>query len=477
MMAAPTFRDPEGFCVVSDERVLRVIHPAAKERVRALVASPFLKELISAGHFPATRELAASEIAELAETEFAECFRENRPECVLEHEKVPFISYAHEWCPEMLHAAGQLTLELQLKAMDVGLWLKDTTPHNIVFHGCRPVFVDLLSFAPRPLGQSVWPAYAQFVRTFLLPLLMHRSLGASTHEVFFARRDGIEPEEAYHRLTWLKRFTPPALQHASIPTWLGRLDAAKKSAPAKETGYEEERAQLILRMIVRGLQRSFRRLRPRALRTSAWVDYMATSNYQADAFKAKEAVVGDWLIRLAPRTVLDVGCNTGHFSRLAAARGASVVSLDYDPVVVGRIWQQLRAEDAPILPLVLNLARPSPGLGWRNAEASGFLSRAQGRFDVALLLAVVHHLTVTDGVALTEIFRLMAEIVTKGLIVEFVPTSDSMFERIIRNKEHLVPKLQRADFEAAFANWFELMSVESLPGSGRLLYCLARKSP
>jgi SAM-dependent methyltransferase len=476
MPVAPTFRDPEGFCVTHANRVLRVIHPEAVERVRALLDSEFVAGLMAAGEFPATRALAPAEIDELGSVAALRPTRESRPALVLEHERIAFVSYPHEWCPEMLFAAGELTLELQLRALEAGMSLKDATPSNVLFRDGRPVFVDLLSFAPRVPGQSVWPAYAQFVRTFLLPLLLHRELGVPTHDLFLARRDGLEPEEAYGRLSMLGRLRPSVLQHVSIPTWLGRLSSAKEPAPAKPAAKNDEHARMVLGMVVRGLRRSFRRLRPRSLLGSAWSDYMATSNYQDAAFKAKEAFVKAALDDLAPRTVLDVGCNTGHFSLLAGSRGASVVALDYDPVVVGRLWGKVSAERSSILPLVLNLARPSPGLGWRNDENASFLARAEQRFDVALLLAVVHHLTVTDGVSLPEVFRLMAEIVTKGLVVEFIPPTDSMFRRIIRNKEHLVPKLQQADFEAAFGTWFEPKRVEAIPESGRVLYCLTKKT-
>jgi SAM-dependent methyltransferase len=425
--------------------------------------------------FPSTRALSPEEIAAAGVPEASAGPDATGPLCVIEHERIPFVSYPHEWCPEMLYAAAELTLDLQLRALDVGLSLKDATPTNIVFDGCQPVFVDLLSLAARPAGQAIWPAYAQFVRTFLLPLLMHRMQGVPPHEVHLTRRDGLEPEEAFQRLSWVARWSPAAFQHVTLPAWLGRLSAARTATPARQIGGDEEQAQMILRMLVRGLRRALRRVRPPVVQSSVWSDYMATSNYRDEAFQAKETFVCEALRRFAPRRVLDVGCNTGHFSRLAAEEGAAVVALDYDPIVVGRVWAQAASGNQPILPLVLNLARPSPALGWNNSEMASFLARAGGHFDVALLLAVVHHLTVTDGVPLPEVFRLVAGLIRGGVIVEYVPPEDSMFQRIIRNKEHLVPRLQRANFEAAFAPFFELVAVAAIAGSGRIMYSLAKR--
>lgn len=458
------------------DRVLRVVHPEAAARVRVLVQTPFFQEMVARREFPGTRELSPAEVVASGITEGFSGLETAVNLCVIEHERIPFVSYPHEWCPEMLYAAAELTLDLQMRALDAGLSLKDATPTNVVFHGSRPMFVDLLSFAPRSPGQAIWPAYAQFVRTFLLPLLMHRKQGVAPHEVYLTRRDGLEPEEAYQRLSWAARLSPAAFQHVTLPAWLGRMSAARAVSPARQIGRDEERAQMILRMLVNGLKRALRRVRPPLAQSSVWSDYMSTSNYRDEAFQAKETFVRESVQRFAPRRVLDVGCNTGHFSRLAVAQGAEVVALDYDPIVVGRVWAQAASSNRAILPLVLNLARPSPALGWNNSEMASFLARAGDHFDVALLLAVVHHLTVTDGVPLPKVFHLVAGLVRTGVIVEYVPPEDSMFQRIIRNKEHLVPRLQRANFDAAFAPYFEQVAVMPIPGSGRILYSLAKRA-
>ena len=476
MLLQPTFRDPDGICFPSGDRVLRLIHLPSEPWVRELLGSSFIRRLVDEGHMPRTRVLSGDEVAILVAAEGSVVPSGIKPtSMVLEHERITFPSYPHEWCAEMLHAAGELTLEIHGRALEAGLQLKDATPGNILFDGARPVFVDLLSFSPRPAGTALWMAYAQFVRTFLLPLMLHREQGIAPHSLFLTRRDGVEPEEVYSQLSFFSRLGWSAFQFVTLPTWFGRHRAATEPAPKASPKHDDERAAIISRMVLNGLRRSFRSVRPHSGRKSGWSDYETKNNYRDDAFSAKETFVRASLARLAPRTVLDLGCNMGHFSALATEAGAAVVAIDYDAAVVGRVWQRAQSKQLKILPLVLNLASPTPGLGWRNAETASFLARAVGRFDVALLLAVIHHLTVTDGVPLPEVFRLVAELVGHGAIVEYVPTSDSMFRKIARNKEHLLPHLQRADFEAAFAPWFSAMSVQEIPGSGRVLYCLEKK--
>ena len=59
-----------------------------------------------------------------------------------------------------------------------------------------------------------------------------------------------------------------------------------------------------------------------------------------------------------------------------------------------------------ILPLVMDLADPSPGGGWRGVERAGFAERA--RADVVLALAVVHHLAIGRNVPLPEVVDQLA---------------------------------------------------------------------
>src|SRR5258708_5922572 len=173
-----------------------------------------------------------------------------------------------------------------------------------------------------------------------------------------------------------------------------------------------------------------------------------------------------------PRTVLDVGCNTGHFSYLAARHGASVVAIDYDAVVVGAVWRQAHKENLDILPLVVNLARPTPAIGWRNGECASFLERAHGRFETVLMLGVIHHLMVSERIPLAEIVSLAAELTTAALVIEFVAPDDPMFRRIARGRDHLFSDLTKESFESACATHFEIVRCERLDVTSRWLYLM-----
>ncbi len=133
-----------------------------------------------------------------------------------------------------------------------------------------------------------------------------------------------------------------------------------------------------------------------------------------------------------------------------------------------------REEGLPILPLVVDLTRPTPALGWRNGECASFLDRARGSFDAALMLAVIHHMIVSERVPLREIIGLAAEIVTDAVIIEFVAPDDPMFRLIARGRDELHKDLTVEVFEAACREHFEIARSRRVNPT-RQLYLLRKR--
>jgi SAM-dependent methyltransferase len=472
-----SFRDPAGSVLRFGDRILRIVNAMGAADLRAFLESPSGKRLMTGGRVVGTRILDTAEShAALNELDIAEEYESRGGELVLEHERIEFPSYPYEWAPEMLHAAAMLTLDLAEALPDDGLGLKDGTPYNVLFRGPEPVFIDVLSFERRDPHDPTWLPYAQFVRTFLLPLLANRDYGLGLDQILTTRRDGLEPEEVYRWTGPLQRFKPPYFGLVSMPTWLGSRRKNDTTIYRKNRIEDTEKARFILGSVLKGLRRTLRKLEPLTGGRSVWSDYMTgNNNYSTDQFAAKQQFVKEALEQNRPRTVLDVGCNTGHFSAMAARAGARVVSLDYDPVVVGQVWRAARKEKLNIQPLVVNLTRPSPGIGWRNQECAPFLERARGRFNLVLMLAVIHHMLVTERVPLTDILDLAAELTTDLAVIEFIEPSDSMFQRLVRGREDLHKDLSPTVFEAAFRKHFDQVRVQHVEGSTRWLYLLRKR--
>ncbi len=453
---ASTFRDPAGRLFHRDGRILRVVSEEGTACADFLFTS-LAQRWSNQGSL--VRSWCVSE-PELASQ-------------VLEHERIPFPAFPYEWPSEMLHAAAALTLRFAVESLESGHSLKDATPHNILFRGPQPVFIDALSFEPRLPGDATWLPYAQFLRTFLLPLLAHKHFGMHLGSTLLAHRDGLEPEVVYGWLSWAKRLTPPFLSAVSLPTWMGRNEVAPAAYRPPST--DPERATYILKSLLRGLERSLHKAAPQPA-NSRWSGYLtSTALYDPDQFHAKETFVRDALEELKPRWVLDIGCNEGHFSVLAAQANASVVAIDADPEVAGRTWRRAVQDNLDILPLAVDLARPTPATGWRNRESPSFLERAHGRFDLVLALAVLHHMLVTERVPLSAALDLLADVSAKYVLVEFVSPEDPMFQRIVRGRADLYRHLTREHFESEILGRFDVVRSARIDGLHRWLYLLKKK--
>jgi ribosomal protein L11 methylase PrmA len=221
------------------------------------------------------------------------------------------------------------------------------------------------------------------------------------------------------------------------------------------------------RPLLQSLERGIEALRwePR----SAWASYYAEqASYEQPAFDRKRAVLAGWLERLRPRTVWDLGANTGRFSKLAVERGADAVAFDRDPACVELMYRDVKASKAErLLPLIADLANPSPGIGWGNAERMTLDQR--GPVDLLLALALMHHLAIGNNVPFAGIADYFSRLARRA-IVEFVPRTDAMVTRMMGGREDAFPDYDAAHFERAFAAHFEIDERIVLTPSDRALY-------
>jgi SAM-dependent methyltransferase len=261
-----------------------------------------------------------------------------------------------------------------------------------------------------------------------------------------------------------------------MPTWLSR-NARSRGRQLYQSRIlpNAEKACFILESLLRQLRRSLEAVKPRAHKNSKWMHYMEANSYSDAALSAKEQFVNESLAAFKPSQVLDIGANTGHFSQLAAKTGARVVAIDLDPACVGAVWRRARAQSLDILPLAVDIGRPTPALGWRYQECVSFLGRATGAFDGVLMLAVIHHLLVSERIPLAEILSLASDLTTSLLIIEFVGPDDEMFQQLARGREKLHQTFNQQSFEEACATHFEIVRKLQLPGGQRWLYCLKKK--
>ena len=366
---------------------------------------------------------------------------------VLEHEQIPFISYPFEWATSMLKDAALLHIDLFLQLGRYELTIKDWHPYNILFKGSRPLFVDFTSIIPvtdlpreaylNPLCVPsryglIWDTMAgyfykmhqcMFMPYFLLPLylmqrkhlqlarnrLLETTMNASCtsiseNEVFSEHRS--LRYEFWRQLKWIALAQPGLRKRLFFHLLQKEIECLSVSQVS--SGYSDYYK-------VKGEEFEFEP-------SAAWTD--------------KQKIVHKTLQRFAPCSVLDIGCNTGWFSVLAAKLGCNVVGMDVDEACVDLVYKRARQDGLPILALVNDITKlhgdvlplEFPDEPKKSLIGGNFplLISAQKRFqcDVTLVLALLHHLILGQGHTFEEIISLFSSLTKKCLICEFVASND-----------------------------------------------------
>ncbi len=205
-----------------------------------------------------------------------------------------------------------------------------------------------------------------------------------------------------------------------------------------------------------------------------WHNYYDISNYSDAAVEHKKQLVAQMLAGIAPApgSVWDLGANVGPFSRIAGDMGIPTVSFDIDASAVEKNYLESAARaETNILPLVLDLTNPSPGIGWENKERASLLDR--GPVDAVLALALIHHLAISNNLPFRKVARFFSR-VCRSLIIEFVPKSDSQVQKLLSSREDIFGEYDQTNFEAAFSEFFTIQSREPITDTDRGLYLMTR---
>jgi hypothetical protein len=452
-----SFRDPSGYVLWHEGQVLRVVSPTYAPDYDALVASGLLEALWSKGWLVAHTE----EPGPIPGVEGAHR--------VLRPRRVPFLSYPYEWCFGQLQDAALLTLAIQKEALQRGLTLKDAAATNVQFVDGRPLFIDTLSFERLEPGRP-WAAYRQFCQHFLAPLVLMSTVDARLGHLLAEYVDGI-PLDLGARLAPLRtRLRPSLAIHLHLHA---RLQSSTSAADADRLARRRGIALRGLLGLVDSLSATVSALTWRPART-AWGDYAATADhYSAAAATHNAEVVARFLGLVRPDTVWDLGANTGAYSRLASQGGALTVAMDSDVAAVEASYRQCRREgETRLLPLVIDLTNPSAGLGWRNAERRALAAR--GPADLAMALALVHHLAIGNNLPFEEVAAFFGD-VCRWLIIEYVPKGDPKVLEMLAGRRDVFDGYTQARFEEAFARRFAVKERAPIRETERVLYLMEAK--
>jgi len=320
-----SFRDPAGYVFEQDGIVKRRITKSGLVHYNCYIQSGLHQELVNNSLTVNHRE------------EGKEAGRDEAG-LVIVPDPIPFISYPYEWCFFQLRDAALLTLELQERALGHGMTLKDASAYNVQFRGCRPVFIDTLSFEP-DLG-GAWKAYEQFCMHFLGPLALMQYGAGDWGRFLQAALEGLPMEAASRMLPWSSYLRGGLLLHVhmharGVRRWAegGTRGAAKQSPAAR-------------RAVIESLRRTIERMKePR--RRENWASYTRDRKHYAPEARASKKRTVEAVVRgSGAKMVYDLGANTGEYAKVAAGAGARCVAFDADAGCVEELYLAGRGMDS-----------------------------------------------------------------------------------------------------------------------------------
>jgi hypothetical protein len=451
-----SFRDPSGFLFTHDDILYRQVNQLYKSEFTRLMESGLYEKLVKAGLLIPHTEV------DIQSAEPSTAFK------VIQPERIPFISYPYEWAFSQLKDAALLTLSLQKRALKFGMSLKDASAYNIQFRNGKAILIDTLSFEIYKEGVP-WIAYRQFCQHFLAPLALMAHVDVRLNQLLRVYIDGVPLDLASRLLPIRTRFNFGLLTHIHLHAGAQRRYADKVVTTPK-SGSGMTKQSLI--GLIENLENTVKNLAWKPSGTE-WGNYYEITNYTDAAFEHKKELVSEWIARVNPSLVWDLGANTGVFSRLASEHGIPTVSFDIDPAAVEQNYRQVKsAKEKNILPLVLDLTNPSPALGWHNRERESFMNRAPA--GMVFALALIHHLAISNNVPLPQLADFFHD-VGHSLVIEFVPKLDSQVQKLLASRQDIFDHYNLPEFEAIFGQRFDILEKIQVRESERFIYLMRRK--
>ena len=449
-----SFRDPASRVHELNGRIIRSLTAEAVDELHCLQESGLLDELTASGWLIESKSVDSSLLPLGGQVE------------LIEHPRLPFVSYPYEWPFRLLQRAAVFHLDLHLDLLSRGFTLTDATAYNVQFRGLRPVFIDISSLRRYREGE-LWLGHRQFCEQFLNPLLLDAFCGIPYHCWYRGALEGIPTGYLCRLLPWTRKINLRVVSHVVLQDWLQRSAASRQTGELRAAG-RRELSRRGFTAILEQLRNWIADLRPGGSSASPWQDYEHTRTYLGEDCAQKSARVAAFVESARPALLWDLGCNTGEYSLLALRAGAgTVVGFDADVAALDRAFRRADAQQAEFQPLYLDAANPSPDQGWRQRERAGFQSRVCA--DAVLALAFEHHLTIARNIPLPDFLDWLTGLASRGL-VEFVEKSEETVQRMLALRADIFADYTLPNFENLLADRARIVRKDRIGASGRWLF-------
>ena len=382
---------------------------------------------------------------------------------IFKHKKINYVSYPYEWSFNRLKDAALHHLNLHINLLKNNATLIDAYSYNVQFINYSPKFIDIMSIKEYSEGEF-WTGHKQFCESFLNPLVLKSKLGINFNNWFKGNLEGIDTSELCKLLKFRHMFSWNIFYNIFLLDYFEKK--YKKNDDLKITKNKKLKKNYYL-SILTNLLNFIQSLKPKK-ESSIWGEYSRDNTYDNEEKKNKYEFVSNYFKNYKSLRALDLGCNTGEYSKLALISGCkNVIGLDYDLNAVDEAYLISKKEKLNFLPLYFDVSNPSSNIGWYQKERKGFMERLN--FDTVLALAFEHHLAIAKNIPLEDVIRWITSLAPKG-IIEFVPKNDITIQSMIKLKGDIFPNYNLDNFKKLLSNTARITSEKIVSKSGRTLF-------
>jgi len=337
---------------------------------------------------------------------------------VVRHRRIPFVSYPYEWCAVMFRDAALAYLDWVEKLGGLGFTLRDTHPWNVLFDGCRPVYVDLTSIKPLP-DNSPYINADKFYRYYIYPLLLMSGGQERMVRYLLPDYEGISAVDVA-RLTQKS----PRLRSQSLTRRLastlergmpGICRARVKSALSSARGFFEKDLQKY-RSPFDSLQKLKEEITniPLPVAPDRQIHPSLRSSWLTTQIELEKIIM-----ELSPCSILTIGKELRELTELTGRHGIAWVCFDENSNYIGRLYDRARERKLPLLPLVIDFTDPTPSRGLASHLSIAAAERLQ--CDLVIALGLVRQTVAERRLRFDQIVHGVAQFSRRWLMIDFQP--------------------------------------------------------
>lgn len=443
-----SFKDPDATVLKTDQGYTRYIFFHYQAQYDHLMHSGLYDELVKENLLIQHQEI-------ISDSDDPKVYKHILPE------QIQFQSYPFEWSFTQWRKAGLAFLKINTIALKYGMILKDATPYNFYLKAGKAILFDTSSFMFFKEHDS-WLAYRQFCEVFFAPLALMKYNGANWAKLYMSSLRGLPMKFVSKQLPLKSWLNISCLLHIHLHA---KYEGKKAKKGTVQKGFSTKQIGQLFDLFTNTIHS----WKAAYQVPENWVNYYEQGIESAEYLVAKQAIITQWLAETNPKTVIDLGANTGLFSMIASTHADQVIALEFDDTCVDKIEKEIRVNKIQnISTLVADLSETSPSLGMLNQEYHSLIER--GKSEMVMGLALIHHLCIGKNLSLSHIAELFAKLSTRYAIVEFIPKEDNKVKLLLESREDIFLNYTDKAFKNNFSLYFNLVTEIKIKSSLRTLY-------